>query len=807
MQEQAQPTMPQRSPFSASGGGMDSHITVADILPFLPSELVRPNTVSAEQPIILSQQVMDAIAASGVPAVPLFEVYRVCPVLFQMPISPHDPRTVVVPMNKLGIIPRAESAAAAGSPFGFGVAMPEAPIQNAAVANMRPAEFIPAATQQPLVNPLSGSPFFASGVEPAAPAAPAMSPFAMQVEQPFAAAPAPQVGLASMIGAAPAHVQDSANSVPSLAPQGFAMPGMAAIPIMGSSSAVALPPTSTTGAGANDYIPVFGRPVPAGAPPPTPVMEVKAPPPVAHAAPANLPSLPITTASVDIEVIETPLARLLKGQSPEQLGFDATFIPAWVNVKLPARLVHEQAHTGQVSMDLGTVMDHTEEGFRAVIAHGKRTHIITMPAADLLPVVPPTGMAEEPTPKTLPLPQAFTPIPGFPATAPQTPTAVQAVAPNSPPSLPPRSPAVATATAAPQAQVAPQTVAAPVQPMPQAMSAFAMFEPAAIVAPQPVPLQPQATPAFAVAEPNASVQPQAHAPVQPILPAMTQNMPVMFEPQAPQPIPQQPLQPLQAATPAFAIAQEQPAAPALPAVQGFDPFAPTPGAPWHGAPANPVVGLHAEGLSSEQLFGSAYAAPHSEQQSIYTTEPTTPIPHPVEHLQNAAPSAAVANPFLSVAAVHTAELTAAEPNPSTGVLSFQANLHSSSPEQMLLRALFGVAETFDAAAVVRHVALLPGVLACACVHKDQAICHGSTEPAALEFQQNALQIANGIQSLNVVVGSDNSESFSIQAKERVLTFNIVNGMALGVLHADREPSSSLRDKVTLIARELSKLLA
>jgi hypothetical protein len=69
-----------------------------------------------------------------------------------------------------------------------------------------------------------------------------------------------------------------------------------------------------------------------------------------------------------------------------------------------------------------------------------------------------------------------------------------------------------------------------------------------------------------------------------------------------------------------------------------------------------------------------------------------------------------------------------------------------------------------------------------------------------------VDLARGVQSLTAVVGIDGAETFSVQSRERLVTFSLVDGITFGVLHTDKEPVSGLRDKITLIGRELAKLL-
>lgn len=90
------------SPFSVSSAGpANVPLTVGDVMPQLPPELARGGALPLEHPVALSGQVIDEALRSGRAAVPVFEIYRVCPALFQTPVSPQDPRMVPLPAAKL----------------------------------------------------------------------------------------------------------------------------------------------------------------------------------------------------------------------------------------------------------------------------------------------------------------------------------------------------------------------------------------------------------------------------------------------------------------------------------------------------------------------------------------------------------------------------------------------------------------------------------------------------------------------------------------------------------------------------------
>ncbi|MDB6140858.1 MAG: hypothetical protein JWO94_3930 [Verrucomicrobiaceae bacterium] len=128
------------------------------------------------------------------------------------------------------------------------------------------------------------------------------------------------------------------------------------------------------------------------------------------------------------------------------------------------------------------------------------------------------------------------------------------------------------------------------------------------------------------------------------------------------------------------------------------------------------------------------------------------------------------------------------------------------PEQMLLRALLGAADRLDANEVVRMTSQLPGVLATVAVMGGTALTHGGNDKASQDFQSHAAETARSMRSLASLIGFDGAETLSITSGDRLITFTFADALSFGVLHADREPASGLRDKITLIGRELAGLI-
>lgn len=127
-------------------------------------------------------------------------------------------------------------------------------------------------------------------------------------------------------------------------------------------------------------------------------------------------------------------------------------------------------------------------------------------------------------------------------------------------------------------------------------------------------------------------------------------------------------------------------------------------------------------------------------------------------------------------------------------------------DQLLLRALLATEENLTPQRVIELLASLPGLSACVCLHGSQTLGYAQPGKAgAADFQRQAADIARQLRSLAPLIGIEGAETFTLNAGGRLLTFCFPGSATVGVLH-DVEPSEGLRDKVTLIARELVRML-
>ncbi|MBL9130192.1 MAG: hypothetical protein JNG86_03275, partial [Verrucomicrobiaceae bacterium] len=90
---------------------------------------------------------------------------------------------------------------------------------------------------------------------------------------------------------------------------------------------------------------------------------------------------------------------------------------------------------------------------------------------------------------------------------------------------------------------------------------------------------------------------------------------------------------------------------------------------------------------------------------------------------------------------------------------------------------------------------------------SSVLSHANADsPDAASFQQQAAEIARQVRALAPLIGISDAETFTLNASGRLITFCFPGEVTVGVLH-ECEPTTGLRDKITLVARELARMLA
>jgi len=543
-------------------------------------------------------------------------------------------------------------------------------------------------------------------------------------------------------------------------------------------------------------------------------------------------------------MIKLGFATVLGGYSVEELGFNPTTLPAWISTSVPAIEVQEQMASGSIVLDLGMLIDGISDiGFRNTLSNAKRSFRIKLPQNEVfhsLTNAAATSAAAAPRPAAQPAtPNAFSMFTAAaaPGSAP-APVAAQGAAPSAngpvsfaftPPAPMPALSADQPASNLVQFAFTPAEPPKP-QPAPVASSLFGSAQQSAAPAPSPsTPLQPiaGAFQAFGSLQPSAGGQPGsvpggAGKPFDPF--ASSSSGPLQAKAPAEsgfssaQLLGQVPAQQQPAAS-VFAPAPENKPAANFFAAQENKPaaslFAPTeskPAASLFAAPApSPFQPTPSFAPALEEIPSFSQPAPPSPQpqsqpasRGLFSTQPASkPL--------FAEPVAPQAKPEPKPAPAPVATAAAA---PAQAPAKMAAVKHSflglapldTQTDQLLLRALLGTEEKLAAPRVVELLALQHGLSACVCLHGSHVLSHAdSTKPDAAEFQRQAPDIARQLRGLAPLIGIEGAETFTLNAGGRLLTFCFPGDTIIGVLHDD-EPSTGMRDKITLIARELARML-
>lgn len=867
------------SPFSVAGATpTNAPLTVGDVIAYLPPEVVRGGAVPVEQPLALPPMLLDNALRSGQAALPLFELYRVCPALFQTPISPQDSRMVPLPASKLpGLVARARDEHAMGSE--------QVPSAHPEAKRHGPASPPPESPFQ-MARPASGAdPIGTAPVFPTSPFAVA-SP-GMQMSPPMEAkadgnsrfAARPPVQASSFeVQAKPEPGRDMRVDAPS----GNNGSPFAAFSLPNGRIQGEFPPSESPFAVSANQALVMpspsGNAAPASSPPQT-ISQLFSPKP-----PENLAAIPssgfaaaqpspsgagfssptFVNQRVEPTSLEAPQAQaaragsvpaimsftaLVKSCSSEELGFNPAAIPAWITTSIPAAALQQPSAEGYV-MELGALIDGISDvGFRNTLTAARREvrvrlpqnevfHALTQPAAQAT-----NGRANGggglPPMSPRPSANAFVIQPGASAGQLNHMEAGQSPGPSA---------GVSAASAAPAPLIQPTLSSA------EAHHAHtAPFSPSFGSAVNPFE-SPTAKPPVAhfqsFSAPQAANVDKGHNgfPLAPLASASQSDGPApglagIFKPFG-SPPPDSPfanhgLVPSLTQSPAAA-------APSKP----FDPFA-------AGAFASKPSGN--AGLSSAQLLGHSVPAQQPSITSAFSPSPEPVRRHPVEQVFQASPAkqpepepprqptqvrviesqqepwpgAASGSLFgsqpvsadFSQRSEHTPlevpppaqPKPASSPKlaPASGQHGKMAAVNHSflglapldtQTDQLLLRALLGTEENLSAPRVVELLASQGGLSACVCLHASHVLSHADVSNTdAVEFQRQAPDIARQLRGLAPLIGIDGAETFTLNAGGRLLTFCFPGDTTVAVLHDD-EPSTGLRDKITLIARELARML-
>ncbi len=849
-----------QSPFSPFGAPTAGGLTVGDILSQLPPDVAKAG-LHREMPLHMPEDVMEKAMRSPQPALPLFEVYRVCPALFQTPISPNDPRQVLLPPQQTA--GRAAPVAAAASPFSVVQAKtPESTNPFAAITGMQAFSPAAPAPQAPgvMTSPFAGmtSPFATTAPAPEAPQAP-LNPFlSPQAEtNPFAA----------VTPATPAPVAYPASLPPLPGENPFAAMAQPTAP-----NPFVTAPTTTVSAG-----------VPTK--PESPFGSPFAVPAQASASSATSPQNPFAVPTQGAFAPANPFAQ----HTP-------------THPLAPAQL---QPVAGAPSLEAALLTGHAPQSF------GIPAPVPAAPA----PFIPASEAASYPPVQPMPQGMEHSPFMGFEAPAPEAPTPYPSyggmLAPQSPPEqnsepalgnlFPPAPPAVAAQsiplpfqkilsigkdTALTHTEPAPVPEPNPFAGMTQVEAPVAPALPVFPPATSLLTSEPASTPVVSVpAGENDTIKLSLHSALKkcnqqelgmsPDLIPSWINVSLALAPLRSQ-VPSGRVEVklstiiagLEESFRSLLINARPETIVELPVDEVFHasaspvalPFEPTP-APAFMAPTSEAYNPF---TAAAQSWEQPAMPPAPETPQPFFTEPVAPVaepPAPSPFLRAAAPVAEAPQPFFGESVGSFLDLSApAEPEPEPPFAPYTPYVPASQPSpfeaytkpaetlikspfaavveeptftapvaaapaapvvdrepapspdkqtrRLLMRALLGAVAQDDAASIIRATSQQQGITSVVCLMDGREVgFSGPATPDAESFRNRAAKLLSHLQPLIAETGIEGTETFSMRSdNSHVVTFSFQGPTTLCVLHDTSHHDSGLPEKITLIAREVAQML-
>ncbi|MEI6534308.1 MAG: hypothetical protein WCN98_03125, partial [Verrucomicrobiaceae bacterium] len=258
-------------------------------------------------------------------------------------------------------------------------------------------------------------------------------------------------------------------------------------------------------------------------------------------------------------------------------------------------------------------------------------------------------------------------------------------------------------------------------------------------------------------------------------------------------------------------AEPEPVAPAFSEpvtdAPALDPFATLTQSEWKEAPVNkdaesrfwsdlPAAAIppniftlaEPEAVSNEEIAPVAPAEIPSEKASVITEPVLIPA-----NLATGAPE------FITPSPVEPRHApVAVQPAPAR-------NDHQN--RRLLLTVLLGTSDVPGVAAFASLTRKLPGVSAVLCIHNDQVVAADGDESCESErFLREAPLKMRMLPSLTALTGIEDTETLHIQSGQGEATFCLQGDVTLAVLHDPRRREPVLKEKITLLGRELASML-
>jgi hypothetical protein len=150
----------------------------------------------------------------------------------------------------------------------------------------------------------------------------------------------------------------------------------------------------------------------------------------------------------------------------------------------------------------------------------------------------------------------------------------------------------------------------------------------------------------------------------------------------------------------------------------------------------------------------------------------------------------------------------APPPPQGSIAAVATPRSDHGARHLLLTVLLGSPEATDVASVVRLTRNLPGVAAAVCVKEGLSVAEaGDHSPDAQRFLRDAPRKVSGLTALASLTGIEDAETLHIQSGPVEATFCLQGTVTFAVLHDPRRREPMLKEKITLLGRELACLIS
>lgn len=132
---------------------------------------------------------------------------------------------------------------------------------------------------------------------------------------------------------------------------------------------------------------------------------------------------------------------------------------------------------------------------------------------------------------------------------------------------------------------------------------------------------------------------------------------------------------------------------------------------------------------------------------------------------------------------------------------------NNSTRSLLLTVLLGSSDAEDVGTFVHLTRQLPGVAAAVCLHQGKTLAsEGDGSTGAERFLREAAANAQLLPSLAALTGIEDSDTLHVQSGHGEATFCLHDEVVFAVLHNPEKREATLREKITLLGRELAGIV-